>query len=143
MNIIDSNSVSGVLNKGIVLREVYYMPPEIVEEVEMAQFVLGKRIPHGILALVNSGHFDMALYIKYYKEVLNKYGGRSFYNMRGFGDVSIIASLYMLLDIYDRKKREQLFDPSEKITVYTNDRQLIKAINTEFDRAKVSVDTGL
>ena len=36
---------------------------------------------------------DKAQYLEHYKDMLNKYGGRSFYNMTGFGDISVLALL--------------------------------------------------
>jgi hypothetical protein len=57
--------------------------------------------------------------------------------MTGFGDVSVLGTIYMLLDRFQADKG--LFDFSEKIIVFTSDKGLIKKITTEFNGKNVVV----
>lgn len=132
MNIVDTNGISHIFTNNLTLQEDYYLVPDVVEEVEMTQLVHGRRIPHRVLEIMQTHYFDEAIYLDHYNKTLNKYGGRSFYNMTGFGDVSIIATLHMLMDVFDGQRQGQLFDLSEQIVVYTNDTRLTANINTEF-----------
>ena len=132
MNILDTNGVSHILTSSLVLQDDYFLAPDVVEEVEMTQLVHGRRIPGKVLQINSIDLFDEAIYLEYYKATLNKYGGRSFYNMTGFGDVSIIATLHMLMDVFERQKQMQLFDNSERVVVYTGDSKLTTKIQSEF-----------
>lgn len=139
MNIIDTNGISYILENNIVLQHTYYLVPDVAEEVEMTQLVQGRRIPPRVLEVDQTALFDEAIYIDYYNKMLNKYGGRSFYNMTGFGDVSIIATLHMLMDIFEQQKSSQLFDPTEQIIVYTGDVGLSAKIVAELTGKDVVV----
>jgi hypothetical protein len=59
--------------------------------------------------------------------------------MKGFGDVSIIATVKTILDGYKKQNTEQLFSTKEKIIVYTGDANLAKVLTTEFDSSEVQV----
>lgn len=139
MKIIDTNGVSYIFENNVVLDNDYYLVPDVVEEVELTQLVHGQRIPSRLLEIEQSALFDEALYLNYYNKTLNKYGGRSFYNMTGFGDVSIIATLHMFMDVFDQQKRSQLFDLSEQIVIYTGDSGLTSKITTEFNGRDIVV----
>lgn len=139
MNILDTNGVDYILRKGITLQNEYFLAPDVIEEVEMTQLVQGLTLPSKILEITNNHFFDEAVYLNHYKETLNKYEGRSFYNMTGFGDVSIIATTHMLFDIFQMKKETQLFDPTEKIIVYTNDTKLTTKIKKEFSSKNIDI----
>lgn len=139
MNIIDTNGVSYALGNSVTLHNDYYLVPDVAEEVEMTQLVHGRRIPQRVLEIDQLALFDEAIYLDHYNKTLNKYGGRSFYNMTGFGDVSIIATLHMFMDVFDQQKSSQLFDPSEQIVVYTGDTRLTAKITTEFNGKDIVV----
>ena len=139
MNILDTNGVSHILTSSLVLQDDYFLVPDVVEEVEMTQLVHGRRIPSKVLQVDSIDLFDEAIYLDHYKATLNKYGGRSFYNMTGFGDVSIIATLHMLMSVFERQKQMQLFDNSERVVVYTGDSKLTTKIQTEFAGKDVMV----
>lgn len=132
MNIVDTNGINHILVSNISLHQDYYLVPDVVEEVDLAQMVHNRRVPKRIINLSQTGYFNEAVYLNYYKAVLNKYGGRSFYNMTGFGDVSIMSTLHMLVDYFDQQQQGRLFDISEQIIVFTDDASLVTKINTEF-----------
>ncbi len=141
MNIIDTNGVSYILNNNINPDENFYMPPDVAEEVESTQIIFGRKAPRQIMEIKNIHHlFNEKIYLERYKMILNKYGGRSFYNMTGFGDISIIASLYSLMYIYELQRKSQLFDTSEEVVVYTNDRGLKNKIIAEFLGENIRVE---
>jgi hypothetical protein len=139
MNIVDTNGISHIFTNNISLQEDYFLVPDVAEEVEMTELVHGKRIPDRVLEITQGDKFDQAIYLDHYNKTLNKYGGRSFYNMTGFGDVSIIATVHMLMDIFANQKQQQLFNTSERVVVYTGDTRLTANINTEFDGKDVVV----
>lgn len=138
MNLIDTNAVSDVLERGSALREDYFLVPDIVEEVEMAQIIHGRRIPSKLHDLSRHPLFNERIYLHHYRNVLNKYGGR-FYGMRDFGDMSILATLRMLMDVFDEQQRTQLFPVTEEVVVFTDDGRLARRINREFAGEDVRV----
>jgi hypothetical protein len=131
MNLIDTNGVHYVFTKNFALQNNYYLAPDVEEEVEMTQIIHGKGLPARISKIIKSGNFDEAIYLKHYSDILNKYGGRSFYNMTGFGDVSILAATLMLIEVSVKQKLTQLFPNFEQVTIYTDDNGLIKKIKKE------------
>ncbi|MBX2866420.1 hypothetical protein KTR10_00450 [Candidatus Kaiserbacteria bacterium] len=132
MNLIDSNGITYIFKNGISPSKKYYMAPDVVEEVEMTQTIFGKKLPKNILRLSDIDEFDEPIYVNKYKEMLNNHGGRSFFNMTGFGDISILASVHTLIERFAALKKEQLFDPTETIYVFTGDVGLSKRIKNEF-----------
>ena len=105
----------------------------------MTEMIHNKRVPEEIRSVVELDEFNESIYIHQYKLALNSYKKRSFYNMKGFGDVSIIATIYTLLDGYKKQITEQLFSTAESIVVYTNDVNLTKVITAEFAKNDVQV----
>lgn len=139
MNIVDTNGVDHILRNNIILQNDHFLVPDVSEEVEMTQLIHGRRIPPRILEIAQHPLFSEAIYLNHYNRILNKYGGRSFYNMTGFGDVSIIAALHMFADVFQEQRVIQLFDPTEQILVYTNDGSLTTKIAAEFPRKDIHV----
>ncbi|MEZ4103841.1 MAG: hypothetical protein R3B60_00985 [Candidatus Paceibacterota bacterium] len=139
MNLIDTNGVSYIFDRQISLTEDYYLVPDVIEEVELAQLVHSQSIPVGISEIVVIDEFDEVLYLNHYKRMLNIHGGRSFFNMTGFGDISILATIHTVLDMFTIQKIERLFDPTEQIVVFTDDSRLTRRVNTEFTGKNVEV----
>ncbi|MEI6553032.1 MAG: hypothetical protein WCO09_00520 [bacterium] len=132
MNILDTNGINHILKNNLTLSDEYFLVPDVAEESELAQMIHRRRMPGTITQLSQNTYFDQVIYLAHYKTILNKYGGRSFYNMTGFGDVSTIAALQMLFDVFNNQSRERLFATTESITVFTDDAGLIAKINAEF-----------
>lgn len=139
MNLIDTSVLSEALLQGLALREEYFLAPDVVEEVEMARLVLGRRLPSGVREASLHSLFDQSIYLRHYKDVLNEYKGRSFYNMTGFGDVSILATVRMFLSVFDAQNEGQLFDVSEQILVFTTDPGLARRVAAAFSGRSVQV----
>lgn len=139
MNIIDTNGIQYMFSNNLTPSEDYYLAPDVEEEVEMTQLIHGRRLPANVFEVTQSGDFDEAIYLKHYKNILNKYGGRSFYNMTGFGDVSILATLHMLIEVFENQRQTQLFQTPDQVVVYTNDVRLTRKINREFTGQNVVV----
>jgi hypothetical protein len=139
MNLIDTVGVNHIFTDAIKLADNYYLAPDISDEVEMTEIIHNKHVPEEIKSVAELDEFNESVYIHQYRLALNSYRKRSFYNMKGFGDVSIIATIYTLLDGYKKQKTEQLFSTSEQIVIYTNDANLTKVIISEFAKNDVSV----
>ncbi|PIQ80050.1 MAG: hypothetical protein COV79_02485 [Parcubacteria group bacterium CG11_big_fil_rev_8_21_14_0_20_41_14] len=139
MNIIDTNGIQHIFANNLTPQEDYYLVPDVEEEVEMTQLIHGRRLPATIFEIGQSGDFNEAVYLRHYKNILNKYGGRSFYNMTGFGDVSILAALLMLMEVFENRVQTQLFQNSERVTVYTSDARLTTRIGQELAGKDVEV----
>lgn len=92
MKIIDNNGLNHVLSNGIHLTEPYFVTPDVKEEYEVEH----DKLPHNVKSLFGEEWFDSAAYLLNYQTVLNRRSGRSFYNMTGFGDVSIVSALMTL-----------------------------------------------
>ncbi len=92
MKIIDNNGLNHVLSNGIHLTEPYFITPDVKEEYEVEH----DKLPHNVKPIFGEEWFDSAAYLLNYQTVLNRRDGRSFYNMTGFGDVSIVAALMTL-----------------------------------------------
>ena len=139
MNLIDTVGVNHVFTETIKLDNNYYLAPDISDEVEMAEMVRNKNVPEEIRSIVELDEFNESVYIHQYKLALNSYKKRSFYNMKGFGDVSIIATIHTLVEGYKNQTVEQLFSTAEPIIIYTDDSNLSKVITSEFIKEDVDV----
>ena len=139
MNLIDTNGIVYVFKHSIDLSDDYLLAPDVKDESEVSEIVHEKRLPDCIFEISETDLFDQAIYLKHYQIMLNKHPDRSFFNMTGFGDISILASIHMLLEMFTKRKTEELFDPTEDIDIYTGDVPLIKKINKEFGGKSVFV----
>lgn len=139
MNIVDTNGIQHIFENHLTLQDDYYLAPDVEEEVEMTQLIHGRQVPDRVLKIAQVRDFNWAAYLGYYNTTLNKYGGRSFYNMTGFGDISIIASLHALTNAHDQRVQGQLFPADDQIVVYTGDTRLTGKIKKEFAGKNVTV----
>jgi hypothetical protein len=139
MNIIDTNGIQHIFTNNISPRDDYYLVPDVEEEVEMTQLIHGRRLPVNIFKVSQIQDFDEAIYLKHYKNILNKYGGRSFYNMTGFGDVSILAALLTFVEVFNSRIQTQLFQTDDQVAVYTSDARLTSKINRELSGENIEV----
>lgn len=141
MKILDTNAVNHVLKNNLTLGEDYYITDDIQEETEIAEAVVGRRLSSKVTLASDSPFFDRALYLAYYKNMLNKHGGRSFYRMSGFGDISILALLKTVEEVVKNEAKGRLFSSNEELEVFTEDQPLIKKIKKESVKAKISKNT--
>lgn len=90
MKILDTSALDFAAKSGITLTEEFFVTPDVLDEFEVGH---DRRLPRNVRNIFEMEWFDRATYLRSYKEMLNAHGGRSFYNMTGFGDVSILALL--------------------------------------------------
>lgn len=125
MKIIDNNGLNYLVKNKISLDEQFCITPDIKDEFEVE---FGEKLPDNVYNIVEDDSFDRASYLKNYKDMLNKYKGRSFYNMTGFGDISILA----LLKTEKESSQNRLPSMKQECDVMTTDPGLTKRIKTEF-----------
>lgn len=133
MKIIDTNAVNHILKNNLTINEDYFITPDIKDESEITELIFGKKLSDRILDLSREVIFDEIIYVRNYQDILNKYKGRSFYNMTGFGDISILAALGMLKKVLSAKPLELFHNPKDSLIVITEDASLIKKIEKEFN----------
>lgn len=126
MNILDTNGLDYMVKQKITAHRAFFITPDIQDEFEAWH---EQRLPKAIQNVFETDWFDKALYLQHYKEMLNKYGGRSFYNMTGFGDISVLA----LLKTQKAPHTEMLIP--ETIDVVSSDGGLANKIRREFGNA--------
>jgi rRNA-processing protein FCF1 len=132
MKIIDNNGIQYVIDNRIHLTETFFVTSDVKEECEVAH----DKLPRNVKPFSDEDWFDGAGYLVNYQEVLNRRHGRSFYNMTGFGDVSIVAALMTL------KKSCNGMLPAmiEDHIVITDDDELTRHIKAEFNSATDEFD---
>jgi hypothetical protein len=124
MNILDTSGLDYMSKASRTTNAEVFLTPDIREEYE-AEYET--KLPDNFHDIFETEFVDKAEFIKSYKAMLNKHGGRSFYNMTGFGDISILALLA------ERKVAAlSTLLPPEEIIVVTGDDGLIKRIRREF-----------
>lgn len=132
MKIIDTNTINYILANNIYVSDTYHITPDLKVESEISESIHGKRIPQTVRLVTEDALFDKAIYIDAYKQMLNKHGGRSFFNMTGFGDISILALMTTVSITKKMQKQKTLFEENDDVEVFTEDKGLIKKIGKEF-----------
>lgn len=135
MTIIDNNAISHVLKKGLQLTEAYYITPDVRDEAEVGEIIFNRRLPGKIQDISKLPGFRESTYIKHYREMLNKYKGRSFYNMTGLGDISILAALKTAKEMIQGKPQKLFIEAEDEMVTITEDGPLIKKIDKEFNQS--------
>lgn len=133
MKLIDSNTLNTVFDKNLKLEDVYYLAPDVKEESEIVEQIFGRKLPDNIKDMSKELIFNERVYLKHYQEMINKHDGRSFYNMTGFGDISILALLKTLKESFQNQPRKLFAEMEEELIVYTEDGPLKKKIEKEFN----------
>lgn len=139
MKILDTNAVDYIFDNNIILSDMdtYYATDDLFDEIEVTAFVKNKRIPKNILNISSSRLFSERPYYINYKELLNKFGHRSFSNMKGVADISILAAIKTVLVKINTPPTLPGF--SEKVEIYTEDGNLVSKINREFNEGDLVV----
>lgn len=122
---MDTTALDFAAKSGVALTEEFYATPDVLDEFEVGH---DRRLPRNVRNILEMEWFDRATYLRGYKEMLNAYGGRSFYNMTGFGDISILALLYT----QRAATAEMLPGLSDEIYLVTGDKGLTKKVRREF-----------
>lgn len=134
MKLIDTDTINYILESKKSFSEECIVTPDVYEEMLVAEIVHHKKVPLSIKQLIYELEYDEASYLRGYFYALNKYNKRSFFNMKGFGDVSIIAAVYGIIDSRKNKPTTlPLLGLSHDLEVYTGDVNLTKFLKTEFN----------
>jgi hypothetical protein len=131
MKLLDSSAISYILERNISPKSEYFITPDIAQEMEVAELVYNRGVSKNIKNITVQSGFDEAVYLNNYYSVLNKYSKRSFFNMSGFGDVSLVALTITLLQHEAQNTRLPLPGFDNDILVYTNDDHLKSKIISE------------
>ncbi|BEV09299.1 hypothetical protein [Methylophilus sp. DW102] len=132
MNLIDTNCVTHIFESTSSCTETYFLAPEILDEITFTN----QNLPKEFISIGNHHLFNEAIYIDFYKKMLNKHEGKSFFNMTGLGDISILATIHTI--VHMSSSHSDLFD-SKDITVFTEDIRLIKKLKKEFLTSSVTL----
>ena len=119
------------------VRHQAYIPDEIVEELRGRE--------DGDLWLtaqpVFDPHLDAVDYLAAFAHYLNTYPGVSFYSLKGFGDVAILATLRLIVEqIPETPTLSSEVFPWDVINLVTDDRRLRDFVVKEFG-ASVTLST--
>lgn len=133
MKILDTTTINYIFKNNVLLEDTYFITPCISDEMVTAEIVHNKKAPANIKNIFEENSFNQALYVKNYFEVLNKHGDRSFFNMSGLGDISIIALAKTLVEMETSEVQTTLpFAIYKKeIIIYTSDNPLKAKILSE------------
>jgi hypothetical protein len=132
MKILDNSAINFILKQNIDLdrSDVFYVTEDVNNEAELAAFLQKKLLARNIVSINQYHSFREDLYYKNYKEMLNKHRGRSFFNMTGIGDISILAAVKTIFECWGRIL--PIPGMGETIDVYVDDRGLINRLTAEF-----------
>lgn len=139
MNLIDTNTVNDIFDHDTRLKGIYYLPPDVLVEANLASEIRGRQLPSKIRPIEESDLFRLGMYLARYKLMLNKHGGKSFFNMTGFGDISILAATRTILDVFEQEQIEQTRLFNEPIIVITRDAGLTKRLLSEFSNEDIEI----
>jgi len=128
MKLIDNNAIVHWRKDRKQLKQIYFLTPEVVLEASLGSQKTRQEISDKMMPLEEEPIFDEAIYLSWFSIMLNKHSQVSFFNMTGFGDISILATLHMLFEIFhvDENTKNASFN------VTTEDRKLADKINAEF-----------
>lgn len=126
MNLIDTNCLTHIFESTYSCTETYFLAPEVLDEITFTNL----NLPKEFISIENHHLFNETTYIDFYKKMLNKHEGKSFFNMTGLGDISILATIHTIL--HTSSKHSDLFDSGE-ICVFTEDIRLSKKLKKEFN----------
>lgn len=131
MNILDTTAINYILKSDVLLNATYFITPDIEDEALAAEIALNKKMSPVIKNIINENFFNEVEYIKNYFYVLNKYGGRSFFNMTGFGDISIISLAKTLVGTIKNSQQAPLPGLEDEVIIYLSDVSLRSKIIKE------------
>lgn len=133
MRVLDTSALDYAAKNSITLSGQFFVSPDVLDEFEVGH---DRRPPKNVVNIFDVDGFDRATYLRNYKEMLNTYGGRSFYNMTGFGDISILALLATLKAV----SAAMLPGLAEDVDVVSSDGGLIKKLRLVFSDQTNSFD---
>lgn len=123
MNILDTTALDYMTKQEVLPAGFCCISPDIQEEYDSWH---DKKLPKNVRNICDVEGFDEALYLRNYQVMLNKHRGRSFYNMTGFGDISVLALLATQRELDAAKL------PLDELLVVSGDGPLSARIRKEF-----------
>ncbi|MFA5248257.1 MAG: hypothetical protein WC415_03355 [Patescibacteria group bacterium] len=135
MNILDTSALINYIEKSNALpKAVYFITSDIENEIFTTEIDFNTEINDNIRVISENSFFNESRYLNNYYYILNKHSGRSFYNMTGFGDISIMALIKTLIEAEKDCFQQQLplKELKENLVVYVDDIGLKKRIVKEF-----------
>lgn len=133
MKLIDTDTINHILVNKKSFDDECFVTPDVYDEMLVAEMVHSKKVPASIKQIVLESDFDEAEYLKNYYKSLNQYNKRSFFNMKGLGDVSIVAAVGTIVQSKKNKpNRLPLPGLVDDLEVYTGDKNLSKFLKKEF-----------
>jgi hypothetical protein len=136
MKILDTNGLDYMVKGKVTTTDRFYITPDIEEEFEAWH---EQKMPKNVQNIFGMEWFDRATYLRSYKEMINMYGGRSFYNMTGFGDISILA----LLKTQQAAASSMIPGLSEDVEVVSSDKPLTAKIRKAFCQGRDAFGVSL
>jgi len=134
MKLIDTDTINYILVNKKTFNEECFVTPDVHEEMLVAEMVHNKKAPKSIKQIIFESDFDEASYLQSYYEALNQYNKRSFFNMKGLGDVSIAAAVNTIVQTIKKKPNTlPLPGMSEELEIYTGDTNLSKYLKKNFN----------
>jgi len=133
MKLIDTDTINHILVNKQSFDDECFIAPDVYDEMLVAEMVHGKKVPASIKQIIFKGDFDEADYLKNYYKSLNQYNKCSFFNMKGLGDVSIVAVVDTIVQSKKNKPNTlPLPGLTDDLEVYTGDKNLSKFLKKEF-----------
>jgi hypothetical protein len=135
MIIIDNTAYNYIVDNDLQFGKglCFYVPNDIIDEITLAASLKGAPFPGYIKNIFETSPFDIGAYYKHYKDCLNSETLSHFYNMTGFGDVSIVAAVGGVCEAQDQAV--SLF-PNDDIVVYLSDNKLTNVLTKRFSSRK-------
>lgn len=131
IRILDANALISLYHDGKAVRaeQKCYVPEEIADELRSdpgAEAWL-KTLP------LESVRLDEVEYLQAYADYVNRYSGVSFYSLKGFGDVAVLATLQILVRRLPPTPTlsKEVF-PEDTIYLVSDDRTLRKFVEKTF-----------
>jgi len=131
IRLLDANALINLQQAGrsIAAKHKCYVPDEIAEELQSS----GEGDRWLQTQPLASLRLDEVEYLKDYARFLNSFSGVSFYSLKGFGDVALLATLQLLVrrsPTTPTLSREVF--PEDTIFFVTDDKNLRKFVTREF-----------
>ncbi len=134
IRLLDTNALISLQQRGqsIAAKHKCHVPDEIAEELQSSED--GDRWLQA--QPLTSVRIDEVEYLQEYARFLNAFSGVSFYSLKGFGDVALLATLQLLVrrsPATPTLSREVF--PEDTIYLVTDDRDLRKFVVKAFGDA--------
>jgi hypothetical protein len=143
MKIIDTNILNKFAKKEIALNvsESFYVTEDLKNEIENFKAIsLDFRNSTQTIKFIDATthrYYNEAKYLENYQKFINVHNKIvSFYGLKGFGDISILAYIGTII----QPVNPTLFGLQDSLEIITNDSNLKEALKNEFDGKVIITD---